>query len=356
MFDFKKIFFKLPLSQKIIFTKQLAMMVRSGMSEVDSIRMIKRQVKSRSFKKILEILSQNLENGQLLSSGLEKFKNVFGDLFINIVKIGEASGTLSENLDYLSSELQKRQILSQKIRSALIYPVIILIATVGITGILVFFVMPKIIPVFSSLNVPLPLTTRFVIAVSNFMINYIGWIALGILIAAILFSLLLKFPKIKFLNHRLMIGLPVVGQIVTNTNVANMTRTLGILLKSGVKIVDALGITANTLNNLVYREEVLKSAEQVKKGDVIYSHLNQMPKLFPPLVGQMIEVGETTGNLDSNLFYLAEFYEDAVDQATKNLSSVLEPALLLIMGGVVGFVAISIITPIYAVTQNIGFR
>ncbi|MBI2591689.1 MAG: type II secretion system F family protein [Candidatus Brennerbacteria bacterium] len=350
---FRKIFLRIPLAEKILFTKHLSMMIQAGMPEIESLKLIQRQAKSRSFLFILNQVLKDLENGQFLSVSLSQFVHVFGDLFINIIKIGESSGTLAENLNYLSSELKKSQQLRQKIQSAIIYPVVILVATVGVTGALVFFVLPKILPIFASLNVKLPLTTRILIGFSNVLYNYWMWVLLGFIALIIIFILLLRIRIIRFAFHRFFIFLPVVGSIAKSANMANFSRTLGLLLKSGVAIVEALNIAADSLPNLIYQREIHNTAQRVKSGESINKYLSEREQFFPPTISRMIEVGETTGNLDTNLLYLAEFYENEVDEATKNLSSILEPLMLLLMGGIVGFVAISIITPIYEVTQGL---
>ncbi|MEK7146654.1 MAG: type II secretion system F family protein [Patescibacteria group bacterium] len=350
---FRKIFLRIPLAEKILFTKHLSMMIQAGMPEIDSLRLIRRQARSRSFIFILDKVLKDLENGQFLSVSLSQFIHIFGDLFINIIKIGEASGTLAENLNYLSTELKKSQQLRQKIRSAIIYPIVILVATVGVTGALVFFVLPKIMPIFASLNVKLPLTTRILIGFSNALYNYWHWILLGLAVLAIIFILLLKIRMIRFGIHRILIFIPIIGSISKSANMANFSRTLGLLLKSGVTIVEALNIAADSLPNLVYKREIHNTAQRVKSGESINKYLSEQEQFFPPTISRMIEVGETTGNLDNNLLYLAEFYENEVDETTKNLSSILEPLMLLVMGGIVGFVAVSIITPIYEVTQGL---
>lgn len=342
-----------PLSEKIIFAKHMSMMVKAGMSELESLRLLKRQFKSRSLSYILQTLISDIENGQFLSVGLSQFKRVFGELFINIIRIGETSGNLAANLDYLSLELKKQQLLRQKIRSAIIYPIVILFATFGVVGVLVFFVMPKILPIFTSLRIKLPITTVILVNVTNFLFAYGHWVALGIVVFFIAFSFFLRITVFRFAYHRVLFFLPVVRGMVKAANMANFTRTLGILLKSGVTIVEALEITADTLPNLVYRKELKIAAQSVKRGEAMYKYLNEREQFFPPTISRMIEVGEATGNLDGNLLYLAEFYEGEVDEMAKNLSNVLEPLLLVVMGLIVGFVAISIITPIYEVTQGL---
>ena len=343
---------KIPLSEKVMFTKHMSMMIKSGMSEIESIRLIRRQIKSRGFGIILDDVVNGLENGQFLSDTLRPYENVFGKLFISIVSLGEVSGTLSENLGFLSDELKESQKLRSKVKSAMIYPSIILVATIGVVTTLVLFILPRILPIFTSLGAHLPITTRILIAIATFLKSYFFLVMLGLVTLVIIWILLMRINVVKYCFHKVLLLMPFAGNISTKYNMANITRTLGILLRSGVKIVEAVTTASDITENLVFRRELLVAAEEIKKGEALFKHLEQKQKLFPPTVSRMIEVGEKTGNLDDNLDYLANFYKNEVDETVANLSSILEPALLLIMGGIVGFVALAIITPIYEITQS----
>ncbi len=349
---YQRLFLRVPLAEKILFTKHLSMMLGAGMTEVDGVRLIRKQIKGRGFGKIMDRIISNLESGQFLSTALTLFPAAFNQLFVSLIKVGEISGTLPENLDHLSKELKKSSQLKAKVRSALIYPLVILVATVGISALLIFFVLPKIIPVFLSLNVELPAETKFMIAASSFLVQYYLFIILGIVALAIILWLLLRIKPIHYLYHRLILMLPIFGKISINYNVANITRSLGIFLKSGIHIVEAVTTTAESTNE-VYSKILRQAAEEIKKGQQFHTYLESFPKIFPPTVSRMIEVGENTGQLSENLFYLADFYENEVDEITKNLSSILEPILLVLMGGMVGFVAISIIKPIYSLSTSL---
>jgi type IV pilus assembly protein PilC len=342
---------RVPLEEKIMFTKHLSMMIHSGMSEIESVRLIRKQVESRGFGLILDDVIEGLDNGQFLSATLKPYERIFGALFISIINLGEVSGTLSDNLSFLSQELKENRKLKSKVKSALIYPIIILIATVSVVSALVLFVLPRILPIFDNLQAELPITTRILIASADFLKDYFFFIVIGIVVLMLIWAILLRVRVIKYALHRVLLVTPFAGNISKKFNMANITRTLGILLRSGVKIVEALISTSEISENLVYRKALLEAAESVKRGEAIYDSLERRPSIFPPTVTRMIEVGEKTGNLDENLDYLAEFYKNEVDERVANLSSVLEPALLLFMGGLVGFVAISIITPIYQLTQ-----
>ena len=348
-----KFSFGIPSSEKMLFAQHLALMMKTGMGQIEALRVIQGQTQSNQFKRILDDLITNLENGQFLSSSLLRYQRIFGNFFINIIKLGELSGTLPGNLEYLAQETRKKQELEAKVRSAMIYPLVILFATVGITSVIIFFVIPKILPIFASLKIDLPQSTKFLIWAISFFRDYFVWIILALAAFVVGLVASTRIYRIRNFYDRLLISLPLIGKIVVYYNVVNITRTLGVLLKSGVKIIEAFDITADLASNTEYQKVLKEAVGRVQKGETIYGYISTQDKLFPPTVGRIIGVGERTGNLDANLFYLSEFYENELDQIVKNLSSVLEPAMLVLMGGIVGFVAISIITPIYQVTQSL---
>jgi type IV pilus assembly protein PilC len=338
----------------MFFARNLEVMTRSGMQVLDSLEIIKKQTNSKPFNAMIDQLIIDIKNGHFLSSGLERYQKVFGDFFINLIRVGESSGTLSENLKYLADELKKKDELSKKIKGAMAYPTILMVATLGITGILAFFVFPKILPVLKSLNVPLPAMTIAFIDISQFIFNY-GLYLVGIIVSLLVaFFFLLRIRQFKFYWHKVIIKIPFIKTMSQNINMVNFARTLGLLLKSGVKIIEALQISADTLSNLVYRDEISKMSEGVKRGDSLSKYLTTDSHLFPPIFSEMIVVGENTGKLDESLLFLANFYESELDESTRNMSNVLEPSMLLLMGLVVSLVAMAIITPIYKITQTIG--
>jgi type II secretory pathway component PulF len=351
--NFSNLFIRISLQERVMFARHLAVGLKSGMTLQKSLQMIIDQTKSKSFKKILQKFIDDTTNGMFLSDSMEAYRSIFGELFINIVRVGEQSGTLIENLNYLSSELKKKKALKSKVRGALIYPIIILIATVGIVATLMIGVFPKILPVFSNLNIDLPITTRILIVVSTFMSNYTLLLIIGLFIFIALFWWISHYDFYKRIWHRILLGLPVIGKIAIKVNSTTFTRVLGLLLKSGVQIIEAVEITASTMDNYVYRREIQKGAEELRKGDFFSKYIRTKKRFFPVTLVNMIEVGENTGNLVENLAYLAEFYDDEVDETLKNLSSIIEPILLLIMGLLVGFIALSVITPIYQISQTL---
>ena len=349
---FKNLLLRVPAQEQLVFAKNLSVMVKAGMPVPESLRMLQKETKSRALKKILEQVISDVSNGQFLSASFEKYHNIFGDLFINIIRVGESSGTLSENLNYLADELKKKGELKSKIIGALVYPIVVLVATFGITGMLTVLIFPKILPIFKTLNVTLPVTTQILIAVSNILTNH-GLTAILTALASLVFLwLILKIQKVRDFYHHFLLRLPIFGTMIKDVNLANIARTLGLTMKSGVKIVEAISITTQTLSNLVYKEQLLKITENIQKGQTISEYLYPKPRLFPAMMAQMVSVGENTGNLSETLLYLSEFYEAELGDKTKNLSNILEPILMVVMGIIVGFVAISIITPIYEVTSS----
>lgn len=348
------LFERVPVQEKINFARHLSLIVQSGVPLLEGLRILKKQTESKALAKILENTIADVNNGKFLADSLAKHKGVFGDFFISIIRVGESSGTLALNLTYLAQEMEKAKDLQGKVRSALVYPVVILVATLAIVSVLIFVVFPKVLPIFSTMKVALPLTTRILIAVTNFLFDYGWFVAFGVIALFIVFRLLLaKVPVFHMFFDRLMLFVPVVSNLVVAVGMANMTRVLGILLKGGVKIVDAVNVTSATFTNLVYRKALQNAAEELRKGSQIGTYMSSNPRLFPPLMASLVNIAENTGNLEENLAYLAEYYTKQADSTINNLTTILEPFLLLFMGLLVGFIALSIITPIYQITSTI---
>lgn len=352
--DINNIFFRLSTKEKMLFARHMDMMTRSGVQTLEALEILKRQTTDKSFIRILESLIADVKNGHYLSVAMERYKGIFGEFFINLVRVGETSGTLSENFKYLADELGKKAELNAKIRGAATYPVILFAASIGIAGMMAFFIFPKILPVLRQFNTELPLTTRILIAVSGFLVSYASWIFFGLFFFVVAFWLLLRIEICRYWWHRTILVIPVVGRMSTQINIVNAARTLSLLLRGGVKIVEALNITADTLTNLAYRRQMKLVAFAVQRGEPMSKHMLEHAKFFPPSFSQMAMVGENTGKLDETLIFLADFYEGELDVSTKSFSDVIEPFMLLIMGGIVAFVALSIVTPIWGITQSLN--
>ena len=353
MSKFNKFFLRFSLQDQILFAKRLSILVKAGVPVLEALKMLKNQSRSRAASQILEKVASDVENGQFLSKSLSQFKRAFGQLALNIIRIGETGGTLHENLEYLAQELKKKQALRRKVIGSLVYPIVIVCATFGISGLLVMYVFPKILPIFASLNFKLPWTTRALIWINSVFLHYGLWIILCLIALVISWMLLLRVRWVRFWIHRTILTLPLFGSLSQNYQMANFCRTMGLLLRCDVMIVEAMMIAADTTTNLVYQKEFYAIGHKITRGEKISTHMHSSNRLFPSMITQMITVGETAGNLSETLLYLGEMYENEVDDQTKNLSTTIEPVLMILMGILVGFIAISIITPIYGITQNL---
>lgn len=340
--------------EKTYFIKRLSFLIKAGVPILDSLAMIREQTKNKKHNLILETLIADVSRGQDLSTSLAKFNKIFGDFSVNIISFGESTGMLSENLEYLAEELKKKHALKKKIIGAFIYPLIITLATFFITGFLMVYLFPKIMPVFSSLNITLPWSTKIIIFLSEFIRNYYLVLIFGS-IALVLGSILTlnKKPTFRLYFDRLILKIPIIGKVIQNYNLANSTRTMGLLLKSGVTLNETLEIATRITGNTAYSEAFQHLTTATSRGELMSTALARKGELFPDTLTQIISVGERSGNLSQSLLYLSELYETEVDDFTKNLSTTIEPVLMIVMGIIVGFIAISIITPIYSITQNL---
>ena len=343
---------RVSLNQKALFAKNLALMLKAGLPISEALAISSSSAKGK-FKTVLLKVKSSVEAGRSLSSSFAEHPNIFSGMFMNVTQAGESSGTLVENLEGISRQLKKERELISKIKGAMIYPILVLGATFLLGMVLSFVVLPQITPLFEGLRVDLPLTTRLLIAFSHFVQDYGIYLFVGIVAFVVFFVWLLRQRFTYPYTHWLLLHVPVVRSIITNSNLARFSGTLGTLLKSGVPIDEALDITTNTLGNYYYRKALEQVARASSKGTKLSSNLEQFSSLFPILLTKMVKVGEESGNFEETLFYLADYYEAEVDNATKILSTTIEPIMLLIIGTVVAFLALSIITPIYDITGNI---
>ncbi len=344
----------LSTKEQMFLVKRLAFLIKANVPILEGLEMLSEQSTSSRYKKVIAKVIQDVANGQTLAKSFAKFPKVFGGFGVNIIKIGESSGTLSQNLDYLAEELKKRQLLKQKVMSAFIYPGVIAVACIGITAFLVLFLFPKIMPVFVSMHAKLPLSTQILIGITLFLQRWGLWLLAGIVIFVIAVGIALQRSKsFRYFFDMCLLRIPVMGGVIRNYNLANLSRTLGLLLRSGLTLSAAIPLTADTTQNLVYEKALRELAVSVNKGELISAHLKKKRFLFSDIMMHMVGVGEKTGNLSNTLVYLADLYETEIEDFTKNMSSIIEPVLMVTMGVIVGFIAISIITPIYGITQSI---
>ncbi len=345
---------KMPLREQIFLIKRLSFLIKAGVPVLESLHLIREQTKKKNHRKILDSVIYDVSNGQFLATSLLKYRRVFGDFSINIIGFGETTGILSENLEYLAEELKKKQALKKKIIGAFIYPSIVIAATLAITAFLMLYLFPKITPIFESIHAQLPLSTLIVMSISNFLKKYIFILLAALIIFLLAIVVTIKKNKnVHYYFDKLILKIPLIGQIIRDYNLTNITRTLSLLLKSGVTISDALPIAEKTHTNLVYKKELKNASIIVSNGERMSTYLKSQIGLFPDMMVHIINVGERSGNLSNSLAYLSELYEAEIEDFTKNLGNTIEPALMIFMGLLVGFIAISIITPIYSITQHL---
>ncbi len=341
------------LSEKIIFTKNLAGMLRAGLPLARALVVLKKQTSNSYFKTILDALITSIDSGETFSTGLSKYPSVFSSLFIAMVKAGEESGGLPEALMEVGSNLEKSYGLNRKVKSALMYPTIILVA-IFIIGILMFiYVVPVLTKTFKELNVALPTSTRIVVWISDTISNHIAFLLLGIGAVVVGGYFALKRPAVQKFADYASTRIPVVGTLVQEVNAARTARTLSSLLLAGVSISRAISITRDVVQNSYYKEVLAEIEEKVQKGETMSSVLQRHTNLYPVMVGEMVAVGEETGKLANMLLDIALFYENEVDAKTKDLSTIIEPVLMIFIGGAVGFFAISMLSPMYSLMDTI---
>ena len=347
------IFSGVSLTDRLLFTRNLQVMVSAGIPLPKTLDVLAKQTKKKSFQKALLEIKKGVVKGEPLSKAMEKYPSIFSDLFTNMIKVGEESGTMDNVLTQLTIQLKQEYDLKSKVKGALLYPAIIITAMMGIGTLMLIFVIPKLADTFDDLGVELPVTTRFIIGLGKFMSEQ--WYIAFPIIAVVLFILfrLVKTKQGKRIIDTMNLRAPIFSSIVRKANAALMTRTLSSLLSAGVPIVRSLEITSHVVGNVHFQESLAASAKEVGKGAKLSEVLKKYEDLYPLVVIQMIEVGEETGETTSILVKLAEFFEEEVSQVTKNLTSIIEPVLMLVVGSVVGFFAISMIQPMYSVLGSI---
>jgi type IV pilus assembly protein PilC len=348
------IFSKVSVSEQIIFTKNLGGMIQAGLSLSRALSVLKKQTKNVKLNKILISLTDDIASGETLSSALSKFPSVFSKLFISMTKAGEESGNLAGALADIGLNLEKANSLTKKIHGALIYPGVIMSAMVVI-GVLMFaFVVPTLAGTFKELGVTLPLSTRMLIFFGNFFSNNLILTFVIILSVAFIFYLTFRAKAVKPYIDFVILKIPVVSNLTRELNTARTARTISSLLLSGVSITRALEITEDVVQNIYYKKVLSDARVGIEKGAPFSQAFEANTKLYPIMMSEMIQVGEETGKLSDMLLQIAIFYEGEVENKTKNLSTIIEPVLMIVIGAAVGFFAISMISPLYSILGSIN--
>lgn len=340
-------------TEKLFFIKRLSQLVGAGIPLLESVMMLSAHSTKRT-QELSDHIVTTLEQGVSLSRALGHFPKIFGNFEVRVVHIGESSGTLTTSLTYLADELAKQRTLRRSILGSLLYPAIITIATLLITGFLMLYLFPRIMPVFLSLHIPLPLTTRVMIASTTFLLAW-GWLVLILLIFLLGIAVTLYRRDERF-RSRCATGalrIPLVGTLLRDYHLATSIRMLGTLLSHGVPLMEAVPLTTTASGHHLYQRAYGQLMERISAGERIATSLTHYPHLFPLALVQLIEVGERSGTLAETLLYGAQLYESDIAETTRTLSTLIEPALMTMMGLLVGFVAVSIITPIYGITQHL---
>lgn len=338
--------------QKILFVYNLYIMTKAGLSIVSALTILAAQVENQRLRSIIKGVKNQVEKGRQLSEALADYPKLFPPIYVSMIAAGESAGKLEGALRQVANQMKKSHELISKVRGALIYPAVVLTAMAGIGVEMVVFVLPKIIGLFNDFSVELPLPTRILVAVVKFTQHWGAWLAIAAVAAVFGLVALLRQPGVKRQVHAVNLRLPIAGEIIKKINLASFTLTLSSLLESALPIVDAVNITGTVQTNVRYRETLNTVAEDLKKGDALSAILGHYPQLFPPLVSQMIMVGEESGQLTTMLGELSQYYRDEVDTTMKNFSTVIEPVIIVLLGLAVAGIAVAVIMPIYSLAEN----
>ncbi len=341
-----------PMKDLVIFMRQLSTMISAGLPLTQAIRILADQAENPKFKKTLDEVLADVEGGSGLAKSFKKTSGIFDEITISLIEAGEESGNLDITLKRLATEMEKKKALQDKIRGAMIYPIIMIVLIIGVVILLVLVLVPAMKDIYSSLgDAELPGITMFFVHMSDFTIAYWPFMIIGILLLIIGGKSILDTPKGKNFVSIASVKAPVFGPLIVNMQIAQFTRILGLLLKSGLSITEALKLSSSALGNLLFRRSVLQAKKQVEKGVPLAVPLARS-EVFPLIVSQMVSVGEETGSLDQVLDKMAEFYESEVDKTTDNLSTLMEPILLIFMGGAVGMIAAAVYLPMFNLASN----
>jgi type IV pilus assembly protein PilC len=337
----------------VMMTRNLGSMLVAGLPLSRALSVVERQSKNPRLKGVMQSVREEINKGSQFYEALGRYPETFNDLYVAMIRAGEESGGLSSALQTLSMQMERSSSLKKKIKGAMIYPAIVITILVIIGILMMIYVMPSITGTFKSLNVELPATTQFLILVSDFMANN-TFLTIGGLIGTVFAVIYFLRTKVgKRVSSFVIPKLPIIGPIAKEVNSARTARTLSSLLSSGVDVIRALNITEEVVQNVYYKAIIAEAAVRVEKGTALSEAFIERDDLYPVLVGEMILVGEETGNISSMLKELADFYENEVEQKTKDLSTIIEPLLMVVIGGSVGFFALAMISPIYSISDSI---
>lgn len=343
----------IPMKEKVVFMRQMATMIGAGLSLTKSLEIMIQQSGNKMFQRTLKSVLDSVQSGKPLSVAFREQEDVFDSITLNLIEAGEESGNLDVVLDKLARELEEKDALNRKIRSAMIYPTIILLVIIAVVLMMMFILVPAMSDIYNDFDAELPWVTRALMSLSDFFIKYWWGILLVLVLLFVGFKYYRSTEQGRKTTDKLLLKIPVFGNIVSKIQLSQFTRVLALLLSSGLSIIKALELTAESLNNTVFKDVVLSARTEVEKGGPIAIPIARS-EYFPLLVSSMMSVGEETGELDAVLNKVADYYKEEVDNATTNLSSALEPMFLVIMGLAVGFIALSVYLPMFQLSQVMG--
>jgi len=339
-------------AEKIILMRNLGAMMAAGLTLSRALDVMERQSKSAKLKEILKDIQTEIQQGNSLNSAMEKHPKVFTPIMIAMVKAGEESGSLVEACKIIADQIERVYELKKKIRGAMIYPSVIFSVLIIIGMLMMLYIVPSLTQTFAGMGAELPASTQLIMHLSDFLVNYTLATIATMIASIFLFIAFIRTSFGKQAVESFVLRIPVIGTLVKETNSARTGRTLSSLLSSGVHVLHALEITEEVIQNTHYKKVIARTREGVQKGTPMATTFIEEEKLYPPLVGELISVGEETGNLPDMLKQVAVFYENEVDQKTKNMSTIIEPILMLVVGAAVGYFALAMISPIYSVMET----
>jgi type IV pilus assembly protein PilC len=354
VFDFKKLLqiSTISMREKISFARNIGAMIEAGLSLSRALSVMEKQSPNKKMKRVVKEISNNIKKGDSFSTAISNFPKIFDNLFVSMVRAGEESGNVVESLKEIASQMEKTYLLKKKIKGAMIYPGVIITAMIGIGIFMMVYIVPTLTSTFEDIGSELPASTRFIIGISDFFNNNIVTAIVLVLLFSIAIYLIYKSKRGKQVLDFLLLHFPMISVLVKETNSARTTRTLASLLKSGVPYIQAVKITKATISNSFYIKVMEKVEKQVEMGLQVSKVFEENVKLYPAFVAEMIAVGEETGELSPMLLKVAEFYENEVEQKTKNISTIVEPILMIFVGAAVGFFAVSMISPMYSLVNE----
>lgn len=346
---------RIPFVQKIFFVEHLRTMLHAGISLVEALGILHDEMENKKLQHIIEDIQRQTQEGKQLSEALATHPEVFPSVYIKMIAAGEVSGKLEESLEQIEVQMKKSQALASSIRGAMIYPAVVITAMGSVGVLMVTVVLPKLMVLFKEFDTTLPLPTRILIAITDIMGNplYLSLIIIGVVGGIVAFIMLMKrSPGFRKTIHSIMLKTPIFGRVIKEINLARFSLTLSSLMKSAIPIIDAVDITADTCSNVRYQEALHYTTKEIQTGTPLSETLRHSPHLFPPIVTEMIMVGERSGDVDSLLTELSNFYGKQVDKTMKNFTTIIEPVIILLLGLAVAGMAVAVIMPMYTLVQN----